>query len=663
MPIKLLRFGTVGITVLSLFFINRPLVTSAQASYICGYSTSGVLQSGMTGYYYPYIVECSTGEKIGWGNLGTWGMGTYVRINEPVIVEITPVQLNDGTIISKEVQSWSNYSEIPDCSACNPSESPAHPPTSQLEQLCGWVDFVPMPPGMQATYDFVMTIWSTEETVHLAQPFYTEYDDPVTQNWADQFWAVLTEPGYYRLYNPVLEGEWVTIFDKIEKVEICEVSTPTPASPALEVSFVQIEPSQVSVFELVRITMIIENRGAPLNQPFWGYRGEVILENENGEVIERHSFAKGDASFISPIAEGGQVNFEKWLLTVKVRFGTAVSNSRVIVILQPKVQPSELRGEGRLDVNPGLSGLTCTSAVINKLVAPFSSDVGKDLLDTITAELQAINCEDGDVTCAAPPLVKGFVKILGRAIFGVIGKIITGIWGVFDTDVLQVCRNPVNWMWQLVKEFNKQGVPISVSGVHSPMTILVTNSSGQRAGFVSDDEIVTEIPDSKVIEWEGDKYVIYPASPDITILLQATGDGTVNISLIDGLAGRELSYGDIAISEGNKAQIDMSNLQNQLVVDTNGDGKPDGIYNPVKTEMLRILEVPPSPPPPTNPPAGIPPAANPPRGICGGSLGLIALPFFMALVLGCFRKPKGNHDAPNCRPTRASSGRSLRSRR
>lgn len=407
-------------------------------------------------------------------------------------------------------------------------------------------------------------------------------------------------------------------------------SQPAIASSSLEISAVQIEPSQVSVFELVRIKLSIENKGAPLNQPFWEYRGEIILESEDGKVIERHSFARGDASFISPIVESGQVNFEKWLLTVKVRFGTAVSNGRVIVRLQPNIeQQSELRGEGRLTINPGLSGLTCTSVIVNKLVGPFSSDTGKDLLDAITAELQAVRCEDGDVACAVPPLVKGFMKILGRDILGAIGKIITGIWGVFDTNALQACGNPVNWMWQLVREFNRQGVRISVSGVHSPMTILVTNSAGQRAGFISEDEVVTEIPDSQVIEWEGDKYVIYPASPGIIVSLQATGSGTVDVSLIDGQSGREISYTNVSVYDGDKARIDLSDPQNRLVIDVNDDANPDETYYPEATEMLRASET----------PTASPPVTNPPRGICGGSIGLITLPFIIALILVRFHKP------------------------
>jgi hypothetical protein len=374
---------------------------------------------------------------------------------------------------------------------------------------------------------------------------------------------------------------------------------------------------------MVRIKIIIENKGAPLNLPRWGYKGEVVLEDESGQSVEKHSFAEGDASFIFPVNEGGKINFEKWLLTVKVRFGTAVSNGKVIVSIQPEGQQSVLRAESPLTVNVGISGLTCTSVVVNKLIGPFSSDTQRDLLDALSAELQSAGCRDGDFACAAPPLVKGFVKVLGRAIFGSIGKIIIGIWGVFDTDALQVCRDPVNWMWQLVREFNRQGVPISVSGSHSPVIILVTNSVGQRAGFISNEEIVTEIPNSRAIEWEGDKYVIYPADNHITISLKGAGTGTANLTLIDGQSGKEVSYSNIPVSVGTSAQIDLSNPRFQLFLDINGDGNTDEVRNPELVEMLHPIKT----------PTVSPPSVSQPTGICGGSVCLIILPFLMMFVL------------------------------
>lgn len=653
---KILRLIIVS-TLVSLLLIQSVTI-SAQTPYICGYSTDGVLQSGMTGYPYPYIIVCSTGEKIAWGNLGGWGMAKYVRIYNPVIVDISPIQLNDGTVISKKIQSWEDYSEISNCNACGQGELPS-PPSSNVPSdfvvVCGQV--MPPPPtncppdsgGCGNGEIFIP--YGSENNPEEWISFHPLGVYVRSRN--DYFWlgdlVGYNQPVRLMLSESELADRLVTEIEDYEVVDSCAllptptptiVPTPTPvptppptpvptiALPRLEVVDFQIEPTTASVFEMVRIRITIENKGAPLNQAFWQYVGEVVLQDEQGEVVERIPFARGDASFISPVVEGGQVNFEKWLLTVKVRFGTAVSNGKVIVSIQPDGQQSALRGEGVLSVNDGLSGLSCLSVVVNKLAGPFSSDTQRDLLDALSAELQSARCRDGDFACAAPPVVKGFVKVLGRTIFGSIGKIIIGIWGVFDTDALQVCRDPVNWMWQLVREFNRQGVPISVGGSHSPVIILVTNSAGQRAGFVSDDEIVTEIPDSRAIEWEGDKYVIYPADNNVTISLRGTGTGTASLSLIDGQSGREISYSSIPVSDGTIAQLDLSNQQFQLVVDTNGDGDTDEVRNPELVEMLHPMETPTASPPP----------ANQPTGICGGSVGLIMLPSLITFVLRRFHK-------------------------
>lgn len=510
-----------------------------------------------------------------------------------------------------------------------PSSISALPSYLERNPICGWLR-IPHAgdPGFTGVWEPSFKPWGTEDIIDL---MFLEGENADIIRSLD-YWEA-----YISIYDPEFAYPGILgTFSRIERVDSCEpLPTPTPsptpaptiALPRLEVIDFEVKPSQVSVYEMVRIEMTIENKGTPLNQPYWGYSGEVVLEDRNGNVVERHSFAKGDASFISPVIENGQVNFEKWLLTVKVRFGTAVSNGKVIVSIQPDGQQSVLRGEGTLTVNVGISGLTCTSVVVNKLVGPFLSDIPKASLDGISAGVKAAGCKDGDFACVARPLVEGLVKVLGRATFDLVGKIIIGIWGVFDTDALQVCKDPVSWMWQLVREFNRQGVPISVSGSHSPVLILVTNSAGQRAGFVSEDEIVTELPDSQVVEWEGDKYVIYPADNNITISLRGTGNGTASLSLIDGQSGREVSYSSISVSDGTNAQLDLSDQQFHLVVDNNGDGNIDEAHTPESVEVLTQIETPTASPLPI----------KQPTGICGGTLGLTVLPF-LALVVRRFRK-------------------------
>jgi hypothetical protein len=116
--------------------------------------------------------------------------------------------------------------------ACASSSSSLVP--SSPDEICGRVDFVPLPPGGQVEFDYVMTLWDTGEIVHLAPPLYTEYDNPDQQQWEEQFWSIIKEPGDYRIYNPVRDGGWVTLFSSVEKVADCgPLQTPTllPAPP------------------------------------------------------------------------------------------------------------------------------------------------------------------------------------------------------------------------------------------------------------------------------------------------------------------------------------------------------------------------------------------------------------------------------------------------
>jgi len=106
---------------------------------------------------------------------------------------------------------------------------PGEPVFAQENSICGWVDFIATPGG-QVEYDFVMTLWETGEIVHLAPPFFVEYDNPGEQQWANQFWSIILQPGYYRIYNPVRDNGWVTSFGGVESVSGCEpVQVPSEA--------------------------------------------------------------------------------------------------------------------------------------------------------------------------------------------------------------------------------------------------------------------------------------------------------------------------------------------------------------------------------------------------------------------------------------------------
>lgn len=210
MLLKVLRLALVAAIILGITsFSNEVSITSAQSSYICGYSTDGVLQSGMTGYPFPYIVTCWENEKIAWGDLGTWGTGTYVRIENPEIVPISPVTLNDGTVIKKKIQRWSDSGPVSDCSACS------YP--TILPSLCGWVHLAPPGTGV---LEPLLTLEDGREFSFLL----------LEEPYASQLMQ-LKPPGYFRITNPVLynpESDMIVGFSGVERVDSC---MPSPTSP------------------------------------------------------------------------------------------------------------------------------------------------------------------------------------------------------------------------------------------------------------------------------------------------------------------------------------------------------------------------------------------------------------------------------------------------
>jgi hypothetical protein len=367
--------------------------------------------------------------------------------------------------------------------------------------------------------------------------------------------------------------------------------TPTATietSPRLVVEQFEIQPSEPAQFEVSKLLLSIVNEGYPLNDPFWGYVGQVNLLGADSQP-EVHNFAKGDASYINPTLENNLISTRKWLIKINVRFSRPVDNGKLQIIIQPNNRSfPKITAERNITVKAsGGVAASCLAVVVSKLGGPFVPDVGKAPFDAIVAEVQALGCKDQDFACQAPPLVKALIKILIRIGSMSVGKIITGIWGVLDIDALKVCSDPFGWIWQLIREFNQHGIKIAAYSVHSPATILVTDSSGRRTGYVSEDLMIAEIPDSRIAEWEGSKYIIHPAI-DANIVLQGAGDGKMTFDVIHWLSSefQEMSFVNIPLSVETKAKMDFSKIT--LEVDSNGDGVVDQSQSPDKISITKV---------------------------------------------------------------------------
>ncbi len=128
---KLLRFTTIVILLLLLAPFNYSNASCSDSSILCGHYNSVCTTELTCGCMFVYINTCSNGENIGWNICGTI-MDTegYVRISDPVIDDIAPVYLPDGTVITRMINRWSDSEDIPNCDACfqAPTQTP-EPPT------------------------------------------------------------------------------------------------------------------------------------------------------------------------------------------------------------------------------------------------------------------------------------------------------------------------------------------------------------------------------------------------------------------------------------------------------------------------------------------------------------------------------------------------------
>ncbi len=361
-------------------------------------------------------------------------------------------------------------------------------------------------------------------------------------------------------------------------------ATPVPTAGAPRLVMLPTEySSRVGRYSPARVILNVDNQGGPMPSPFWQYSGAADLLNSQGRILESHTFQRGEASTLLPRLVDGKLSTSAWEMRITLRFANVVDKGKLRIRLTPTAYPGAIT-EVLLDMSvlETASVEVCASTVLNKLWGPFASDLGKDAMDAGAAEIRMLACPDGDVKCAVKPVVTAFLKIAGRAVFNTPGKVIAGIWGVFDTDALNSCRDPVGWMWSLVAEFQRQGVPVDGRAAHSPVTLVVTDAAGRVSGLFGGDDAINEIPGARVMEWNGDKYVIYP-SQDVKTEAVGTASGAVKLEALSLVNGKTQS-GDFSIAGVTAgSRLVMPAGSATLEVDMNADGVTDARMAPPAT--------------------------------------------------------------------------------
>ena len=135
----------------------------------------------------------------------------------------------------------------------------------------------------------------------------------------------------------------------------------------------------------------------------------------------------------------------------------------------------------------------------------------------------------------------------------------------------------------LIASFIKGGVHLNVAIMESPAYVLVTDSSGQRAGFLDDGTIVQEIEETQVLSRDSMKFVFYPGSDTDTVRVKGTTAGTFNLSLALSRGGgytAKVEYLDVPVTSDTVGTVDAQDEDYIMDVDENGDGVVDSTRPP-----------------------------------------------------------------------------------
>jgi hypothetical protein len=147
--------------------------------------------------------------------------------------------------------------------------------------------------------------------------------------------------------------------------------------------------------------------------------------------------------------------------------------------------------------------------------------------------------------------------------------------------------DPVGWAFSHYNDKSERlHSPYTLFSLSCPANMLITNSTGQRLGFV-DGEFVQEIPNSYVQNLDEKEAYIITGIDQFTVEVFGTGEGTFDLACSVNVWDntKTIKYTDVPVTPTTKAVLDLGfNLL--LNVDVNQDGITDFTISPVSIQLL-----------------------------------------------------------------------------
>ncbi len=376
------------------------------------------------------------------------------------------------------------------------------------------------------------------------------------------------------------------------------------------------------------------------------YIVQVILKRTGIGKVEEYDYASGQSG-LTPL--GGLEPGESVVVHISdLFFFTPVDNAELEVFFSP--DPS-LGMEGSILSKPITirdhpdTFLRCAGTMAQSIikVAKVALPQYRAALSSTDLAVRIVKCNFNG-GCVAKETAKWLFGLVVGSIQDV-GQVLTigadALWAMSENGP-PPCIKLTDWLNAYLHEAIRNKLNVNGVAAESPVYPLVINEAGQQAGFLENGQIVEEIPGSKVVAIGEQKFILYPGNGLSQLSIAGYAEGKMNLYATytqEPGQGISVRYHEVTITPGMKATLDSSDLHYMLKIDTNGDGSVDQTLPP--NEVLTLTESGVSPLQPIGTPTvtavpTIPPAEKPlpqqPKGICGGVLGLLALPILLILI-------------------------------
>jgi hypothetical protein len=346
-----------------------------------------------------------------------------------------------------------------------------------------------------------------------------------------------------------------------------ESPTPLIKTPSLSITEVQINPSTIKQYERTVLRIKI-NVGSTDNYNYWdsfAYSGEVVIKSSDGQMVgDVTTLINGKNASFHSTNSAGEVE-----INARVSFNEPIKNGLMEVFIYTNDEPKQTLVY-TLPINISNQELEipqCAITIVDKLAIGLSiSDQTKAALALTRFSGEVTSCED--MSCATKLIIDYVQDVAVESIYKEPGGILIAIKdAVQGQDSLKVCKRPSLWLYSILDEAIRSGIPINMRAVHSPALITIENKAGQQSGFLDKTKPITEIDGSIAFLYEESQYIYFPAQ-NVNTKLVGTGNGVMSVDIINVQGNQviDTSYVDVPVTTKLIASVDSTETTTSMTV-------------------------------------------------------------------------------------------------